>query len=254
MTRLEHECSLPTCMFVQADEIGTFCRALANHCEQRDHGVDRRGNRHGSDNAKLSGRMEDVRLVGDLLQLRSARFVYVTVDIANASERLQRSGLVPTACSMESVKTCFNELRSDACKGMTTNQELLKHLLLHQTAATKPYLDLVIRIWLISPPESVVESMASAVKEVFGMHRQLTHANAAMEMAIRWNGPDLCSADQLIGAVVAKLQLGRATSSGASALLAGKVIRRHLGNVCARSRAFFRGASQKAVRYVQKKM
>ena len=127
---------------------------------------------------------------------------------------------------------------SDACKGMKTNQEPLKHLLLRQAAVTKPYLDLVIRMWLISPPESVVESMVSAVKEVFGMHRQLTHANAAMEPAIRWNGPDLCSADQLIGAVVARLQLGRTTNSGSSALLAGEVLRRHLGK-CARDRGRF---------------
>ena len=233
---------------VQVEEVGVFCEALADHCQQRDHGADRRGNRHGSDNAKLNKHLDDVRLLGHLLQLRSARFVYVTVDMAKASERLQRSGLIPCSVSMQSIRATFDELHSERCRKFSTNQELLKHLMLTDVAATKPYVDLVVRLWLLSPTESVVESMASAVKEVFGMHRNLAHHNAAKELVIRWNGPELCSADELVGAVVAKMR----TSHAPRGLLAGKVLRRHMGKVCARSLAFFPGIAQKAVRYVHK--
>ena len=229
-----------------------FCRTLADHCRRRSHGVDNRGNNHGCDNAKLANNMEDVRMVGDLVQLRAARFAYTTIDVSKASERLTRSGLIPAACPLESIRAVYDELRSDKCKAMCTNQELLKHLLLLKAPMMKPYLDLVVRVWLSSPPESVVESMASAVKEVFGVHRQLSHANAAMELVIRWNGPDLGAADQLVAAVV-KLRKSDGGASSSASLLTGKVLRRHFDKVCARSRAFFSGVSQKAVRYIQKR-
>ena len=163
----------------QVAEVAAFCRALADHCRRRPQGVDSRGNRHGSDNAKLSKYGTDLGTVGDLLQLQTARFAYVTVDIAKASERLHRSGLVPVPCSVESIRAVFDELHSDRCSSMATYQQLLKHLLAVQTAQMKPYLDLVVRIWLLSPPESVVESMGNVVIEVFGTHRQLSHANTA---------------------------------------------------------------------------
>ena len=59
----------------------------------------------------------------------------------------------------------------------------------------------MVHLWLISPTETVVESMASTIQEVFGAHRQLDHSNAARELVIRWNGPEPCWADSLIGAV-----------------------------------------------------
>ena len=237
---------------MQAAEIIAFCRALADHCQLRGQGVDKQGKSYGSANAKLGKNIEDVRAVGDLVQLQSARFVYATIDVTKASERLKRSGLTPAACPLDSVRAVFDELRSDTCKAMRTNQELLKHLLLLKAPAMKLYLDLVTRIWLLNPPESVVESMASAVKEVFGVHRQLSHANAAKELVIRWNGPELCEADQLVAAAVAKMSAGGASTSGLHHM--GKVLRRHMDTASARSRAFFGGKRQKAVRYVQRRL
>ena len=179
----------------------------------------------------------------------------VTVDMTRASQRLRRSGLIPSAFSMESIRATYDELHSDVCKNFKTNQKLLKHLLLSKNTVIKPYVNLVVRIWLLSPPESVVESMASAVKEVFGVHRNLTHANAAMECVIRWNGPELCAADQLIDAVVANVQQRSHASRGAApGILTGMVLRRYLGNVCARSKAFFSGVSQKDAQCVRKRL
>ena len=96
--------------------------------------------------------MDDVRLIGDLKRLQSARFDYVTVDVVKAPERLQRSGLIPTTCLLGSVRAVFDELRADICKGRT-NQELLKHLLLLKDQRMKPHLETVVRVWLLSSTE-----------------------------------------------------------------------------------------------------
>ena len=64
----------------------------------------------------------------------------------------------------------------------------------------QPFVQTVIRVWLLPPAESVVESMASVLK-VFSMHRQLKHENAAQELMIRWNGSEPDGAEGLIKAV-----------------------------------------------------
>ena len=43
--------------------------------------------------------------------------------------------------------------------------------------------------------------MASVIKEVFGVHRRLKHEAAATELIVRWNGPDMAHAKDLIEAV-----------------------------------------------------
>ena len=50
----------------------------------------------------------------------------------------------------------------------------------------------------LSPPESVVESMGSVLKAVFGQHRQLKHCNAAKELIARRSGPHPLHYDSLI--------------------------------------------------------
>ena len=40
--------------------------------------------------------------------------------------------------------------------------------------------------------------LTSMLKEVFAMHRQLDHENAAKGVIIRWNGPELDDSDALI--------------------------------------------------------
>ena len=49
--------------------------------------------------------------------------------------------------------------------------------------------------------ESVVESMASVIGEVFGERRNMNHVSAAEELAIRWNGACLAKADRLLGGI-----------------------------------------------------
>ena len=58
----------------------------------------------------------------------------------------------------------------------------------------------------MSPPESVVESMASTAQNVDGTHRQLQHENAAHELQIRWNGPTVFCADGVLEACHARLK------------------------------------------------
>ena len=48
------------------------------------------------------------------------------------------------------------------------------------------------------PLESVVESMASVIADIFGTRRELSHQNAAKEPKVRWNSPDILAADDLI--------------------------------------------------------
>ena len=57
-----------------------------------------------------------------------------------------------------------------------------------------------IRLWLLSLPESFVESMTSVLGEVFGAYRNLEHESAAEELIIRWNGPDPAHADSVVAA------------------------------------------------------
>ena len=98
-----------------------------------------------------------------------------------------------------------------------------------------PFLHLVVRLWLISPSESVVESMAGIVKVVFGPHRRLLHENAAKELIIRWNGPELCSADGLVNRVQQKYRFNFSRSSvSIAAATEGTVIARYKSQKCPR--------------------
>ena len=65
------------------------------------------------------------------------------------------------------------------------------------------------RLWLLGPTESVVEPMASAVREVLDLHRNLAQHNTAKELVIRWNDPELCEADEMVDAVAVKMRTGQ---------------------------------------------
>ena len=80
------------------------------------------------------------------------------------------SGTVPTA-------TSHHQFIPQQLLKLLWNQREQKPLL-------RAYIDLVKRLWLIYPAESVVESMSSILKEVFGTHRNMKHENAAQELAI----------------------------------------------------------------------
>ena len=171
------------CTFdLQTTEISAFSRALREHCAQREMGADRRGSSKGSQNAKLVDAMEDVRTVADLQELRRSRSSGVLRSVDVAIRRLMARHIIPEGVPPATLKLAYDTIH-ETNEGLT-NQELFKELC--NAAKSKPelqaYTALVTRLWLISPAESVVESMASIVKEVFGVHRQLLHENAAKEL------------------------------------------------------------------------
>ena len=89
------------------------------------------------------------------------------------------------------------------------------------------YLTTCIRLWLISPPESIVESMCSVLGEVFGAHRNLDHESAARELVIRWNGPEPSHADSVVAAARAVLKKNFKTQkSSISTVIAGRMARK----------------------------
>lgn len=232
--------SLRMCAFdLQTTEISAFSRALREHCAQREMGADRRGSSKGSQNAKLVDAMEDVRTVADLQELRRSRSSGVLRSVDVAIRRLVARHIIPEGVPPATLKLAYDTIH--ATNEGLTNQELFKELC--NATKSKPelqaYTALVTRLWLISPAESVVESMASIVKEVFGVHRQLLHENAAKELIVRWNGPDMCSADGFIREVQRRHKFNFMRSSLTIAATAeGTVIARHKTKRCPRASFF----------------
>ena len=180
--------------------------------------------------------MANIRQVADLHLLAvseapvssSASLVREAANKLAAGRLIPRSA-VPSAVDIRAALTLLRRQRA------WTNQQLWKLLVSRehrQNLHVKAFADLVTRLWLLSPPESVVESMASIIGEVFGEHRQLNHENAAQELVVRWNGPSLCRADHLLKSVQQKLSgqdtfrcVRRTTTIGQS--MDGTVISRH---------------------------
>ncbi|XP_043189268.1 uncharacterized protein LOC122375015 isoform X2 [Amphibalanus amphitrite] len=191
----------------EVEQVITFTEALARHSARREEGVNKAGERKGSSNLRLIKAMPHVRMVADLDQLSSSPTSGVVDDMLKSVDRLRSDGLIPETGSTERMRDAmlasYKVIRAERMnKPNLGNQELFKILWQRAEQDIKPYINLVTRLWLISPCESVVESMGSVVADVFGEHRNLKHANAAMELVVRWNGPDLASADALIQAVV----------------------------------------------------
>ena len=198
-------------------------------------GCDRAGSTKGTSNTVVQSRMADIRAAADLQQLAASKTpIPVSARLVReAANRLAVAKLVPHSAvpSEEHVGAALSLLRSHSS---CTNQQLWKLLASHgrQSLHIKPFADFTTRVWLLSPPESVVESMASAIGEVFGEHRQLNHKNAAQELVVRWNGPSLCRAGRLLKDVQQTLTrqdsfrcVRRGTSIGQS--MEGTVISRH---------------------------
>ena len=149
--------------------------------------------------------MQDIRCAADLQQLAAsssppeilARLVR-EAGVRLAGRKLVPRSSVPGEDQIEGGISLIREHKQ------SSDRELWK-VLVNSNRGVKNFADFVTRLWLLSPPESVVESMASAVGEVFGEHRQLNHDNAAEELVIRWNGPTLCNADRLISSVHRRL-------------------------------------------------
>ena len=183
--------------------------------------------------------------MADLLELRKvdlAKHPQCLMGVVEAGRKLGEVGIVPASAvpSGRAIRAAYDFLRS--VPGEVTNADL--YGLLHKRAQTdpilRPYLEAVARIWLMSAPESVVESMASVVKDVFGEHRQLEHRNAAMELAVRWNGPEAACADGLVKAVqnTYHTKFVRTGQQTIGRSLHGTVLSRHYARRCVRSETF----------------
>ena len=206
-----------------------FCRILARYLRHRRSGMNATGSRMGTDNQLLQDVMIDIMDVSNLKRIRAAENPPDCGKIQHAVDRLVARRVIPPSCrtTPEAVKTAVAIIRR--CDE-TTNQKLLKVLYksLDKAPSVRSYVHLVCRLWIVQPTESVVESMASAVQEVFGVHRQMEHSNAAMELQVRWNGPDPFHADQTIRAVQQKHRFNFCRqSSNVRQALEGTVITRY---------------------------
>ena len=181
--------------------------------------------------------MPDIRQVADLHQLASsdAPVPLSAHLVREAGNRLAAGKLVPRSSvpSEVDIRAALTVLRGHPS---STSQELWKLLVSreHQhNLHVRAFADFVTRLWLLSPPESVVESMASVIGDVFGDHRQLNHENAAQELVVRWNGPTMCRADRLLKSVQCKLggqeafRCVRRSQPSIVQALEGTVISRH---------------------------
>jgi len=180
----------------QVRELNTFTSLLCDQSSERAKGQDKRGHTKGTMNHQLSVCMLDIKAAGDLIRLQRTSHVDCLASVERSVGNIIAAKLVPPTCrpNSESIRLAYRAVSDSKC---TTNQELLK--LLYDQAKTdpriQPYLDMVIRLWLLSPPESVVESMASVVEDVFGPHRhKLDPLNAERELIIRSNGLCCCCA------------------------------------------------------------
>lgn len=181
--------------------------ALLKHARLRRAGEAATGGRKGTANKTISDRMHQIRDVADLeLLQRSKQPAKVTL-MMESIKALVQCKLIPQAAvpPVASVHAAHTALLSQSCSPAEShcNQHLLKSLwaLSRENSSMRPYLDLVVRLWLISPPESVVESMASVIQTVFDTNRDLDHSSAAVELSIRWNGPSEAEAGPLLRAV-----------------------------------------------------
>ena len=181
--------------------------------------------------------MPDIRQVADLHQLAASE-VHVPLSarlVREAANRLAAGKLVPRSAvpSEVDIRAALSLLRRHPSH---TSQQLWKLLVSpehQQNLHIKGFADFVTRLWLLSPPESVVESMASVIGDVFGEHRQLNHVNAAKELVVRWNGPNMCRADKLLKTVQADLsgqdtfRCVRRSNAPIGQAMVGTVITRH---------------------------
>ena len=195
----------------------------------------------GAANHQLALAMGDVSLVGRLNRVRDLAHESSLILVKTAAENLVRQKLIPKSAdapakSILAAWRCLRELPNN-CPDKKLFLGLVRES--KTNADIKPFLDLVIRTWLISPAESVVESMGSVIEDIYGDHRQLTHDNAAKELVIRWNGPAVNKADDLISAVQARYHnnfLRKSVSIRRD--FEGTVIGRHKRTLCPRSAVF----------------
>ena len=226
--------SKPPSFGFQVHEILRFLDTLRDQCSQRERGTDVRGSTKGSHNHVLVEAMGDIRSVADLQALRRSPSSGILRDVDAALRRLERRRIIPATCvtnaCLKAAYTAIHRTRDGL-----SNQQLYKELwtAAQSDSLLKTYMEVVTRLWLISPAESVVESMASVVKEVFGVHRRLSHEAAATELLVRWNGPDIANTEPLINMVQKKNRFNFCRSGfGIGVAVEGTVIARYKSKRC----------------------
>lgn len=195
----------------------------------------------GAANNQLAVAMGDIKLVGSLNEVRRMAHESSLILVRSAVESLIRRKLIPKSADVpvRSIVAAWRYLRElpDNCP----DKKLFKGLVMgsQENGHIKPYVDLVTRVWLLAPAESVVESMGSVIEDIYGDHRQLAHQNAAKELEIRWNGPAVNKADALITAVQARFHNNfTRKASDIRRDIQGTVIGRHKATPCYRAVVF----------------
>ena len=191
-----------------APKIAGFVDSMSSHCDRRTRGVKAGGHDVGATNKLVNISMPGLKKLGDLRSVRQSHSACLSSLLGHIRE-LERSKLIPKSaadqCTLDSIQAArvvMLDLPAKSNSQEYSNQELYGALWRQavDTPALRGYLDLVTRIWLLSPPESVVESMGSVISDIFGEHRQLSHLSAEEELQIRWNGPSPHHAEPLISA------------------------------------------------------
>ena len=212
---------------------------MAKHCRNRAKGLDARGSSKGCDNEKVADKMDAIKTVGNLCAIQASQTSSIVGSVLVAASRLHSSGMIPSKVPQDAVRAVYDALKnlpaSQCCK------VLFKELWRVSQSDPRlcPYMELIVRVWLITPTETVVESMASTVKAVFGVNRVLDHQNASQELIVRWNGPDVAHADWLIERVLGRNpRLNNFVRSNIAAAVEGTVISRHRASRDPRSYIF----------------
>ena len=176
-----------------------FVQILSNNLQRRMRGEHARRRDVGASNAQLALAMDDVSMVGKLSSVRGLKHQSSLTMVRSAVERLRHQKLIPESADApgKSLVAAWRYLRElpDDCSDKKMYNELVKESRVNPEL--RPYVDLVTRVWLLAPSESIVESMGSVIEDIYGDHRQLSHENAARELAICWNGPAVNKADGL---------------------------------------------------------
>lgn len=219
----------------------TFTAALYERACACSRGLDARGNEKGAMNSKLQRAIHDIKIIGDLKSLQQVRHVDYLKNVRRSVEKLVGQRVIPASVAVdeEDIATVYKFLTEQPADA--SNQRLLQALRRRASdgRALKRYADLAIRLWLLSPPESVVESMASVVSDIYGVHLQLDHHNAEHELMLRWNGPDVHHCESVVQAVQCRYRDSFIRESvNVRTAMEGTVIRRHKAERCRRAAVF----------------
>ena len=166
-----------------APQIAGFVDSMSRHADRRTRGLKSGGHDIGATNKLLNMSMPGMKNLGDLKGLLRNHSACLPSMLGHVRE-MERSKLIPKSaadqCSLGSIqaaRTAMLDLPAKSNGQEYSNQELYGALWRQaaDTPVLRGYIGLVTRIWLLSPPESVVESMGSVISDIFGEHRQLKH-------------------------------------------------------------------------------